>query len=226
MAAPRRQRRRMTSRTVLLGGLCAAIVVGLGVARGPDSTTDAAHPEALSRPEMFGSVSAAPTSGALDPASDPLPSDPLPDGSLPGAGASGPGAARVPARAAIVHATSSPPAAEGANAAAAASVYFADCAAARAAGAAPILRGAPGYRSPLDRDDDGVACETDERSGGTSPGSTSGSGGGSGGSSAGGSSAGGIGAEGSAIAPPTTRTVTPTTLAHPTSSTPSASQPS
>lgn len=38
-------------------------------------------------------------------------------------------------------------------------VYYANCSAARAAGAAPIYRGEPGYRSALDRDDDGVACE-------------------------------------------------------------------
>ena len=38
-------------------------------------------------------------------------------------------------------------------------VYYASCAAARSAGAAPILRGQPGYRSGLDRDNDGVACE-------------------------------------------------------------------
>jgi hypothetical protein len=37
--------------------------------------------------------------------------------------------------------------------------YYANCTEARAAGAAPILRGEPGYRSGLDRDDDGVACE-------------------------------------------------------------------
>lgn len=37
--------------------------------------------------------------------------------------------------------------------------YFKDCAAARAAGAAPILRDQPGYRPPLDADDDGIACE-------------------------------------------------------------------
>ncbi|MFC5139613.1 thermonuclease family protein [Actinomycetospora rhizophila] len=36
---------------------------------------------------------------------------------------------------------------------------YANCAAARAAGAAPLLRGQPGYRAALDRDDDGVACE-------------------------------------------------------------------
>lgn len=39
------------------------------------------------------------------------------------------------------------------------SAYYADCAAARAAGAAPIQRGEAGYRSGLDRDDDGIACE-------------------------------------------------------------------
>jgi hypothetical protein len=39
------------------------------------------------------------------------------------------------------------------------SVYYANCAAARAAGAAPLHRGDPGYRSALDRDKDGVACE-------------------------------------------------------------------
>lgn len=37
--------------------------------------------------------------------------------------------------------------------------YYANCSEARAAGAAPLSRGQPGYRSALDRDDDGVACE-------------------------------------------------------------------
>ncbi|WQB72229.1 DUF1524 domain-containing protein [Prescottella equi] len=40
-----------------------------------------------------------------------------------------------------------------------AGVSYANCAAARAAGAAPIMRGEPGYSSKLDRDNDGVACE-------------------------------------------------------------------
>lgn len=39
------------------------------------------------------------------------------------------------------------------------SVYYANCTAARAAGAAPLYAGTPGYRSQLDRDGDGVACE-------------------------------------------------------------------
>jgi endonuclease G len=38
-------------------------------------------------------------------------------------------------------------------------VYYPNCAAACAAGAAPIYRGQPGYRPPLDRDNDGIACE-------------------------------------------------------------------
>ncbi|MGE0227625.1 MAG: thermonuclease family protein [Dehalococcoidia bacterium] len=41
----------------------------------------------------------------------------------------------------------------------AADVYYANCAAARAAGAAPLLRGEPGYRDALDGDKDGVSCE-------------------------------------------------------------------
>lgn len=37
--------------------------------------------------------------------------------------------------------------------------YYKNCSAARAAGAAPLYRGQPGYRSSLDRDGDGIACE-------------------------------------------------------------------
>lgn len=37
--------------------------------------------------------------------------------------------------------------------------YYANCTAARAAGAAPIYRGQPGYAPKLDRDNDGIACE-------------------------------------------------------------------
>ena len=36
---------------------------------------------------------------------------------------------------------------------------FANCSSARAAGAAPVRRGDPGYGPHLDRDDDGVGCE-------------------------------------------------------------------
>jgi Excalibur calcium-binding domain/Protein of unknown function (DUF732) len=39
------------------------------------------------------------------------------------------------------------------------SAYYPNCAAARAAGAAPLHVGDPGYRPALDRDKDGIACE-------------------------------------------------------------------
>ena len=40
-----------------------------------------------------------------------------------------------------------------------AATYYANCDAVRAAGAAPIYRGQPGYAPHLDRDGDGVGCE-------------------------------------------------------------------
>ena len=39
------------------------------------------------------------------------------------------------------------------------SVYYKNCSAAKAAGAAPVYRGDPGYGKHLDRDGDGVGCE-------------------------------------------------------------------
>jgi len=39
------------------------------------------------------------------------------------------------------------------------SVYYKNCTAARAAGAAPVYRGQPGYAAHLDRDNDGIGCE-------------------------------------------------------------------
>lgn len=37
--------------------------------------------------------------------------------------------------------------------------YYRNCTAARAAGAAPVYAGDPGYAAHLDRDNDGVGCE-------------------------------------------------------------------
>ncbi|WP_225206259.1 excalibur calcium-binding domain-containing protein [Novosphingobium huizhouense] len=37
--------------------------------------------------------------------------------------------------------------------------YYPNCSSARAAGAAPIRAGDPGYSRKLDRDGDGIACE-------------------------------------------------------------------
>ncbi|WP_232322487.1 thermonuclease family protein [Brevibacillus parabrevis] len=43
-------------------------------------------------------------------------------------------------------------------------VYYANCSEAKAAGAAPLYRGEPGYRAKLDRDKDGFACEKSDLS--------------------------------------------------------------
>ncbi|AOS47230.1 excalibur calcium-binding domain-containing protein [Pauljensenia hongkongensis] len=39
------------------------------------------------------------------------------------------------------------------------SACFKNCAKARAAGAAPMYEGSPGYRHTLNRDEDGITCE-------------------------------------------------------------------
>jgi hypothetical protein len=65
------------------------------------------------------------------------PGQPLPDGAHPGA------AAVPPPPSTVVPG----------------SVSYADCAAVRAAGAAPIHRGDPGWRDAFDRDGDGIGCE-------------------------------------------------------------------
>lgn len=63
-----------------------------------------------------------------------------------------------PAPAAAPAATSSATSASSSTSGSA-DVYYANCTQARNAGAAPIYRGEPGYRSALDRDNDGIACE-------------------------------------------------------------------
>lgn len=67
--------------------------------------------------------------------------------------AAGPGpVAAPPARATVAPARAAP-----SNAAP--SRAYANCSEARAAGAAPVRRGDPGYGAHLDRDNDGVGCE-------------------------------------------------------------------
>jgi hypothetical protein len=72
----------------------------------------------------------------------------------------GPGSASTLAT--LRRATQAPqpaPESAGAPAPPAATVYYANCTAVRAAGAAPIHRGDPGYTRKLDRDGDGIGCE-------------------------------------------------------------------
>ncbi|MGN7202401.1 GmrSD restriction endonuclease domain-containing protein [Arthrobacter sp. SAFR-044] len=87
-------------------------------------------------------VAAAPAPAAVAPA--PAPAAPAP----------------APAPAAVAPAPVAPaPVAPAPAAPAPAAAYYANCAAARAAGAAPLYAGQAGYRPALDRDSDGVACE-------------------------------------------------------------------
>lgn len=73
-----------------------------------------------------------------------------------------PAQAPTPAVRSTLVPTTAPPAAPttSADPPADADVYYKNCAAVRAAGKAPLLAGEPGYRAGLDRDHDGVACET------------------------------------------------------------------
>jgi hypothetical protein len=83
------------------------------------------------------------------------PNEPLPDGVV----AQIPEPAAVPAPAPAPAPVPAPAPAPKPAPAPAPSAYYANCAAARAAGAAPVHRGGPGYSSKLDRDGDGIGCE-------------------------------------------------------------------
>ena len=69
-------------------------------------------------------------------------------------------AAEQAARDAAARQVAPAPAAPAVPAPVAPSAYFGSCADAKAAGAAPLYSGQPGYRAGLDRDRDGVACES------------------------------------------------------------------
>lgn len=87
------------------------------------------------------------------PRAQEAPADQPPAPEAPGAAGANPEMNEHPVAPAHVDAPAAPPAAPGGE------TYFQNCAAARAAGAAPLHAGDPGYRSQLDRDKDGVACE-------------------------------------------------------------------
>ena len=71
-----------------------------------------------------------------------------------------PAPAEPPPAAPVTPANAAPaPAVPAPAAPAPAAAYYANCAAARAAGAAPLRTGQPGYREQMDGDRDGVACE-------------------------------------------------------------------
>jgi hypothetical protein len=93
-----------------------------------------------------------PTAAAPEPA--PAAPEPAPAVVVPApapAPVLAPPAAPAPAPAPVAPAPAAPAAPAGA--------YYANCTAARAAGAAPLYAGQAGYRPALDRDSDGIACE-------------------------------------------------------------------
>ncbi|WP_142120264.1 GmrSD restriction endonuclease domain-containing protein [Arthrobacter sp. SLBN-122] len=95
------------------------------------------------------------------PAPAPAVAEPAPAAVAPAPAPVAPAPAPVaPAPAPVAPAPVAPaPVAPAPVAPAPAAAYYANCAAARAAGAAPLYAGQAGYRSALDRDSDGIACE-------------------------------------------------------------------
>ena len=90
--------------------------------------------------------------GQLAPTNEQAPAAAAPAPAPEPAPAAAPAVAAAPAAPAPVAAAPAP--------AVPAAIYYANCTAAKAAGAAPIFAGQAGYRSALDRDSDGVACES------------------------------------------------------------------
>ncbi|MXM62068.1 hypothetical protein GR925_01025 [Streptomyces sp. HUCO-GS316] len=126
----------------VLPALAPAFMTGIGAgASGQDTeTTDEKPAAAEPRP----TVTVTATATATAPAEEPEPAPTV----------------TVTKRVKVTRTVTAEPAAgSGSDDTGSADVYYANCSEARAAGAAPILRGEPGYDSHLDRDNDGVACD-------------------------------------------------------------------
>ncbi|MGI5121890.1 excalibur calcium-binding domain-containing protein [Marinactinospora thermotolerans] len=139
--------------------LLAALSVLALVASSPEAEEERAAREPASASSPSPTPSASP--------SDPAPSRPAEDGAQPRPAPEEeerdrePAPAEEPAEPVTVETTRAPeppPARETEPEPAA--VYYENCAAARAAGAAPVHAGEPGYAPHLDRDGDGVGCDS------------------------------------------------------------------
>lgn len=147
----------------VIAGLWFVLLVA-GVAAGDPEKDEAPKPSTPASPSAPPSlspspsdpVSTAPTTPPPMPTPTPTPPPPPPQATTPppapapAATTEPPQPPQPPTTRPTTH-TPEPPAPE--------AVYYENCAAARAAGAAPIHEGEPGYAPHLDRDDDGVACE-------------------------------------------------------------------
>ena len=106
-------------------------------------------------PKVTPSASSSSTSASASPSVSATPSSsPTPSASATPSESPSPTVIPSP-----VPTTEAPVQAPAAEAPAQSDVYYKNCAEARAAGAAPLHRGEPGYRPGLDADGDGVACE-------------------------------------------------------------------
>ncbi|MBA4865200.1 excalibur calcium-binding domain-containing protein [Streptomyces sp. PSKA54] len=124
----------------VLPALAVAFFIGLGAAGGGDTGGDAQS--AADQPQPTATVT---TTATATETAEPEP------------------AATVTVRATrTVKATVTAQPADGGSGGSSAgdeSVHYGNCSEARAAGAAPVHRGEPGYGSHLDRDGDGVGCD-------------------------------------------------------------------
>jgi len=121
----------------LLSAVCVALLVGCGTEETTGTETTTTGPTATTQLVPEESTTTPPAVprgiiGTAPPATDPPETDP-PATDPP---ATDPPTTRAPA------------------------VSYRNCSEVKAAGAAPIRRGQPGYSSSLDRDGDGIACET------------------------------------------------------------------
>ena len=145
-----------TSARVTVGVLVLTTLIGLGAAAEPApetveaGSTRTTEAPTTTEPPTTTSSSLPPTTAAPATTTTP-PTTAAPTTTTPTAAP--PPTTAAPAPAPAVPQTA-PPAPAPAPA-----VYYENCDAARAAGAAPVHRGDPGYGPHLDRDDDGTGCE-------------------------------------------------------------------
>ena len=132
---------------------CCGGLLGIGIAAGPATEPDKAPEKAVAQEVP---TVAAPTTAAPAPEVSPVSPEPSPSPTTAAPTTAKPAAKPSPRK------TTAP------------AVYYKNCDAVRAAGKAPLLRGQPGYRTGLDRDLDGEACEPDGGNGDSGGGSTGG----------------------------------------------------
>ena len=134
---------------------CCGGLLGIGIAAGPATEPDKAPEKAVAQEVP---TVAAPTTAAPAPEVSTVSPEPSPSPTTAAPTTAKPAAKPSPRK------TTAP------------AVYYKNCDAVRAAGKAPLRRGEPGYRTGLDRDLDGEACEPGGGNGSSGGGSTGGGG--------------------------------------------------